>query len=120
MRLIFLPLLAVKKRRVMLSAQKTKSGHMPRENQVPVHAGRRVLEIIARGDRDTVFRQSGLRATERALIERATRTQCGGAGSEARRRLLSRRPSDRRGPGMDPRPQYAFKMSMFNVSCNSH
>ena len=30
------------------------------------------------------------------------------------------RPSDGRGPGENPRPQYAFKMSMFNVSCNSH
>ena len=31
-----------------------------------------------------------------------------------------RRPSDRRGSGSDPEPQCAFKMSMFNVSCNSH
>ena len=23
-------------------------------------------------------------------------------------------------PGGNPRPQYAFKVSMFNVSCNSH
>lgn len=30
------------------------------------------------------------------------------------------RPSDRRGQGSDPRPQCAFKMSMFNVPCNSH
>ena len=33
---------------------------------------------------------------------------------------LTFRPSDRRGPGNNPRPQYAFEMSMFNVSCNSH
>ena len=30
------------------------------------------------------------------------------------------RPSDRRGPGRDPGPPCAFKVSMFNVSCNSH
>lgn len=30
------------------------------------------------------------------------------------------RPSDRRGPGMDPGPQDAFKVSMINVSCKSH
>jgi hypothetical protein len=30
------------------------------------------------------------------------------------------RPSDRRGSGSDPKPQCAFKVSMFNVSCNSH
>ena len=29
-------------------------------------------------------------------------------------------PSDRRGSGREPEPQYAFKMSMFSVSCNSH
>ena len=23
-------------------------------------------------------------------------------------------------PGVNPKPQYAFKMSMLNVSCNSH
>lgn len=37
-----------------------------------------------------------------------------------RTRLQVHRPSDRRGPGSEPGPQYAFKMSMFNVSCNSH
>ena len=30
------------------------------------------------------------------------------------------RPSDRRGPGQDPRPQCAFEKSVLNVSCNSH
>lgn len=30
------------------------------------------------------------------------------------------RPSDRRGQGSEPRPQYAFKWPMFSVSCNSH
>ena len=30
------------------------------------------------------------------------------------------RPSDGRGQEIAPWPQYAFKMSMFNVSCNSH
>ncbi|GIX67236.1 hypothetical protein CEXT_802811 [Caerostris extrusa] len=30
------------------------------------------------------------------------------------------RPSDRRGPGRDPRPQCAFEKSVLNVSCNSH
>ena len=30
------------------------------------------------------------------------------------------RPSDRCGPGRDPGPPCAFKVSMFNVSCNSH
>ena len=34
--------------------------------------------------------------------------------------VLVCRPSDGRGPGMDPRPPYAFKVSMFNVFCNSH
>lgn len=34
--------------------------------------------------------------------------------------LIFHRPSDRRGLGNDPGPQCAFKMSMFNVSCNSH
>ena len=33
---------------------------------------------------------------------------------------MFRRPSDGRGPGMDPRPLCAFKVSMFNVFCNSH
>ena len=33
---------------------------------------------------------------------------------------VCRRPSDGRGPGMDPRPPCAFKVSMFNVFCNSH
>ena len=32
----------------------------------------------------------------------------------------SNRPSDGRGPGINPRPPCAFKMSMFNVFCNSH
>ena len=30
------------------------------------------------------------------------------------------RPWARHGPESDPRPQYAFKKSMINVSCNSH
>jgi len=34
--------------------------------------------------------------------------------------IIVSRPSDRRGSGSDPKPQCAFKMSMFNVSCNSH
>ena len=34
--------------------------------------------------------------------------------------IIISRPSDRRGSGNDPKPQCAFKMSMFNVSCNSH
>jgi hypothetical protein len=40
--------------------------------------------------------------------------------AQASLRLICNRPSDRRGPGKAPRPQCAFKMSMFNVSCNSH
>jgi hypothetical protein len=40
--------------------------------------------------------------------------------NKRRRLLLTSRPSDGRGLGMDPRPPYAFKMSMFNVFCNSH
>lgn len=35
-------------------------------------------------------------------------------------RLIVKRPSDRRGPGKNPGPQSAFKVSMINVSCNSH
>lgn len=34
--------------------------------------------------------------------------------------ILTSRPSDGRGLGMDPGPPYAFKLSMFNVFCNSH
>ena len=30
------------------------------------------------------------------------------------------RPSDRRGPGQNPRPQCAFKKLVLNVFCNSH
>ena len=33
---------------------------------------------------------------------------------------FSRRLSDGRGPGMDPRPPCAFKVSMLNDLCNSH
>lgn len=33
---------------------------------------------------------------------------------------LANRPSDGRGPGVNPRPPCAFKVSMFNVFCNSH
>lgn len=40
--------------------------------------------------------------------------------ANSRSRVLFSRHSDRRGQGSDPRPQYAFKMSMFNVPCNSH
>ena len=44
-----------------------------------------------------------------------------GAGTEPpRRRVELCRPSDGRGQRTDPWPQYAFKVSMFNVSCNSH
>ena len=35
-------------------------------------------------------------------------------------RLMTKRPSDRRGPGRNPGPQGAFEVSMINVSCNSH
>ena len=35
-------------------------------------------------------------------------------------RFYANRPSDGRGPGIDPRPPCAFKVSMFNVFCNSH
>ena len=34
--------------------------------------------------------------------------------------FYANRPSDGRGPGIDPRPPCAFKVSMFNVFCNSH
>ena len=39
---------------------------------------------------------------------------------DSRRANTVCRPSDRRGSGSDPKPQCAFKVSMFNVSCNSH
>ena len=48
----------------------------------------------------------------------ATRAQC--AGKSLRRWVELRRPSDGRGQRTDLWPQYAFKRSMFNVSCNSH
>ena len=43
-----------------------------------------------------------------------------GALEPRRGELSSFRPSDGRGPGSDPGPLCAFKVSMFNVSCNSH
>ena len=46
--------------------------------------------------------------------------QAQGARASLRRWAELRRPSDGRGQRTDPWPQYAFKMSMFNVSCNSH
>ena len=42
------------------------------------------------------------------------------AGKSLRRWVELSRPSDGRGQRTDPWPQYAFKVSMFNVSCNSH
>jgi hypothetical protein len=39
---------------------------------------------------------------------------------DRKRLFYASRPSDGRGLGMDPGPPYAFKMSMFNVFCNSH
>ncbi|KAL8574518.1 hypothetical protein ACOMHN_005895 [Nucella lapillus] len=42
------------------------------------------------------------------------------AGKSLRRWVELRRPSDGCGQRTDPWPQYAFKVSMFNVSCNSH
>ena len=34
--------------------------------------------------------------------------------------LISYRPSDKRSPGKDPRPQYAFENQVLGVSCISH
>jgi hypothetical protein len=65
-----------------------------------------------------------LQATEsfesrRVLGPLATATaQC--AEREPQRWVEHCRPSHGRGHRRDPWPQYAFKVSMFNVSCNSH
>ena len=48
----------------------------------------------------------------------ATKVQC--AGKSLQRWVELCRPSNGRGQRTDPWPQYAFKVSMFNVSCNSH
>ena len=62
--------------------------------------------------------RSAFEVTKRSDI--ATTTQ----GAKKKKYLFLRemfhRPSDRRGFGSDPKPQCAFKISMFNVSCNSH
>ena len=73
----------------------------------------------SRGGRDS--RQRG-RAAGQAVSDRAGRSRKPRARSREQRSAiaLTRRPSDGRGPGIDPRPPYAFKMSMFNVFCNSH
>lgn len=90
--------------------------------------GERTVEaVVSRRTRESV-RQYAPRSVKavsaycRRLLATAsmrfpTRLPC---ARKTGKRLLVRRPSDRRGSGSDPEPQYAFKMSMFNVSCNSH
>lgn len=64
---------------------------------------------------------SAFEATEPGF--RMTKPDCESSGRQItslRRWVELRRPSDGRGQRTDPWPQYAFKVSMFNVSCNSH
>ena len=63
---------------------------------------------------------SAFETTEPTSPERLTATTVQSAGESLQRWVELRRPSDGRGQETDPWPQYAFKMSMFNVSCNSH
>lgn len=64
--------------------------------------------------RDCVPRPSALEGTKAA-------TACDAPDAGGLSLPIDRgRPSDRRGPGMDPGPQDAFKVSMINVSCKSH
>ena len=67
------------------------------------------LASFARPSRGIAEAVEGVRAKSRP-------TRCSGQLAA----ITVCRPSDRRGSGSDPKPQYAFKVSMFNVSCNSH
>ena len=62
----------------------------------------------------------GGRALSSKATERASRPTRGHGPRRDRSAMTVCRPSDRRGSGSDPKPQCAFKVSMFNVSCNSH
>lgn len=62
--------------------------------------------------------ESALRETERNDVLCDTPSRA--LASQGRVRLIFKRPSDRRSPGKNPGPQSAFKVSMINVSCNSH
>lgn len=68
---------------------------------------------------DADYSGSALRGTERtAPLRHPSRAL---RRTDAREvRLIVKRPSDRRSPGRNPGPQSAFKVSMINVSCNSH
>ena len=66
----------------------------------------------------TVAGPPSLHLEPRSRLTTATTVQC--AGKSLRRWVELCRPSNGRGQRTDPWPQYAFKVSMFNVSCNSH
>ena len=68
---------------------------------------------------DADYSGSAFRGTERtAPLRHPSHARRRPEASEVR--LIDKRPSDRRSPGRNPGPQSAFKVSMINVSCNSH
>lgn len=96
--------------------------------------GQRSVHLKSRGPQRSAKTQGASTATtawQRPPRRRPARagkvrqeTDTFGAEPDATRKeaiaYMTRRPSDGRGLGTDPRPPCAFKMSMFNVFCNSH